>query len=137
MIKGLPSLCREARFSRVVGGQNCAMNMTTSEKLRTSLPASAVPGSWMGMGRRLVAGLVGAVVAWGTRPVEDVDSYSGPELEVLDPLAFDLLTVDVLTDDLLPDGSGPDGSGPDGTGPDGAGPDGPVTAELVPAHGRR
>jgi len=68
------------------------------------------------MGRRLVAGVIGAVVAWGTRPVEEVDSYSDPELEVPDPLAFDLLTADLR--------------------PDAAGSDGLAIAELVSAHGR-
>jgi hypothetical protein len=80
----------------------------------------------MRMGRRLVAGVIGAVVAWGTRPVEEVDSYSDPELEVPDPLAFDLLTAGLLTADLRPDAAGSDAAGSDGL----------AIAELVSAHGR-
>jgi HAD superfamily hydrolase (TIGR01490 family) len=58
----------------------------TSRLPRVSL---AHPSSWARMGRRLVAGTVGAVVSRGTRPVEEVDSYHGAES---DPTAFDLLT---------------------------------------------
>jgi hypothetical protein len=75
------------------------MNMTADEMLRTPRPTLPTPGSWLGMGRRLVAGVVGSVVAWGTRPVEEVDSYSGPEWEGPDPLAFDLLSSEAFAAD--------------------------------------
>jgi hypothetical protein len=121
VINGSRRLCIAAGVEWVVAGQNCSMNMTAVDNLRTPRLALADPGSWPRMGRRLVAGLVGAVVAWGTRPVEEVDAYSGPDFDGPDPLAFDLLASDVAAADPLPDDAASDGV---------------RTAELVRAHGR-
>lgn len=85
------------------------------ETARLPRVSVADPSSWVGLGRRLVAGTVGALVSRGTQPVEALDDL-----------------------DAWPDGdwAGPDGAGADVAGHDGAGAGTHPDRDLVGAHAR-